>query len=188
MVFFPVIQRIDFCAAESGHIHKPIRSSAKEASVGAVNQSRPVGKHQSSAVFHISTKLFFVSVLEHICHRSRHNFIIGKGMFHCDHIHIQPLFSQRAVVLLHIFTIMHIFISRSLYICDRPVIFTVIEYRCLRLHVSSNRFLNLFQSFSNLCHFFKYAGIISAIMVNYRSMELFRSATALAELEVQNTV
>ena len=109
-------------------------------------------------------------------------------MFHRDNIYIQSLFSQRAVVLLHIFTIMHIFISRSLYICDCPVIFTVIEYRCLRLHVSSNRLLNLFQNFSNLCHFAENTGIIFAVMIDHCTVELFGSPLTLAELEVQNTV
>ena len=39
MIFFPVIERICLCAAESRHIHKPIWSSAKEASVSTINQS-----------------------------------------------------------------------------------------------------------------------------------------------------
>ena len=188
MVFFPVIQRIDFCTADSGYVHQTIWSTVKETFICAVNQPWPVGKYQSSAVFYVSAQFFFVSVFKHICHRSCQDFVVCKVMFHCNNVNIQPLLSQCTIVFLYVFVIMHIFISRSLYICDRPVVFTVIENRCQRFHVSSNRFLNLFQSFSNLCHFTENTSIVFTVMIDHRTVEFLWSTLTLTELEIQNTV
>ena len=109
-------------------------------------------------------------------------------MFHCDHIHIQPLFSQSTVVFLDCFAVVHIYISRSLHISDRPVVLTVIENSRLRSHAGSNRLLDLLKSLANLCYFAENAGIISAIMIDHCTMELLRSSLALAKLEIQHAV
>ena len=109
-------------------------------------------------------------------------------MFHCDHIHIQPLFSQSTVVFLDCFAVVHIYISWSLHIRDRPVVLTVIENSRLRSHAGSNRLLDLLKSLANLCYFAENAGIISAIMIDHCTMELLRSSLALAKLEIQHAV
>ena len=48
-------------------------------------------------------------------------------MLHRDHIHIQSLFPQGAVLLLYRFCVEHVLIPRSLCILDCPVIFSVIK-------------------------------------------------------------
>ena len=188
MVFFPVIKSVDLCTADSCYVHQSVWSSVKEAFVCTVYQSGPVGKYQSSSIFYIGAEFFFVSVFEHICHRSCQNFVVCKVMFHCNNVDIQSLFSQCTVVLLHIFTIVHIFVSRSLYIRDRPVVFTVIENSYLRFHVGSNSLLNLFQNLSNLCYFTENTGIFFAVMIDHSTVEFLGSALTLTKLEIQNTV
>ena len=105
-------------------------------------------------------------------------------MLHRDHIHIQSLFPQGAVLLLYRFCVEHVLIPRSLCILDCPVIFSVIKDCYRRLHLAAADFLQCLQSLSNLCHFFKHAGILSAIVVDHCAVEFFRSPLALMQLEV----
>ena len=109
-------------------------------------------------------------------------------MFHTDDIGIIAFSSKCTILFLHIFLVMHIFVSRSLSIFQRPVIFPVVENSHWRLGHTSHSFLNLLQYLSYLSHFTENSGIIATIVIDHRTMEFLRSTLALAKLEIQNAV
>ena len=187
-IFFPVIKRIDFFCTDACCFHETVRRSPKITFIRLIYKSGPVGNYQCTSIFSKGTKLFGVSVIEHIGHRYCYQLIIRQVMFHTDNIGIITFSSKCTILFLYVFLVMHIFISRSLGIFQRPVIFTVIKNSHRRLRYTSHSFLDLFQNFSYLCHFTKNSGIITAIVIDHRTVEFLGGTLTLAELEIQDTV
>ena len=187
-VFFPVIKCIDLFRTDTSCFHQSMRGSLQIAFICFIYKSGPVGNYQSTTVFCKSAKLFGISMIKHIGHRCRYQTVPRQIMFHIDDICIIAFSSESTILFQYIFLIMHILVSRSLRILQRPVIFPVIENSHWRLRHASSSFPDLLQRFSYLCHFAENTGIIPTVVIDHRTMEFLRGSLTLTKLEIQNTV
>ena len=149
--------------------------------------SGPVTCDQCTAVFHKRTNLFGKTFLEHINHWKSQYFIFIQFTGHIDHIHIDALLTETSVEFQHCFQIMKPFISGSLAVLHCPLAVPVVKHGNRAVHSCSCQFSYFFQSFSNSGNFFKHSCIISTVMIDHCSVELLRSTSALANLEIEST-